>query len=185
MEFRTHVKSGERGPRIDWPTSLLDAAIDRVAIVDIDGYEGTNCFTDLALENGHEFKLTISVRPLETPPTVRSLDDLREEGFERFARLAGELRYSTLPRLLEGVEGQLHRLTSRSAPSPEQLPTDLWTYLPAEGHFDYRTRATRVLDKSFFRRDISTIEIVDHLLSHDSVMTYSDVLVTVEYEPPT
>ena len=183
MEFRTHTLSEELGPRIDWPLTVRNSEITRAVAIDQDGYDGTSCFTDFELVNRGAYDLTITLRPLDTTPRLRSRDDMLEDAFERFTRLAGELRYSTMPRLLAGIEGQLHRLTSEPIPPTDQLPSDIWRYLPTEDHFDFRARASRTFEKAFFRPDISILNVVDRLLSHDNVLTYSNVLLTVEYDP--
>src|SRR5258706_1697339 len=125
MEFRIHASSKDSGPRVSWPPDVHAAYIRRVIAIDQDGYDGTDCFTDFELANRGAYGLTITLRPLGAAPDIRSRDDMLNDDFERFTRQVGQLRYSMMPRLLAGIEGQLHRLISEPIPPTDQLPTDL------------------------------------------------------------
>jgi hypothetical protein len=185
MEFRTEVVAADlQPPRIDWPVDVRSGDIRRVTVIDEDGYDGRECFTDFALSKRDAYELAITLRPLEPalPPSCH--DDIHEKAFERLAQKLGELRYRTMPSYLAGIDYTLSDLDPRVPRLlVEPLPSDRWTYLPSESHFDYRVRASRTFPADFFPPEVRVPDIVDFLVSHDCVLTYSAFSLTVEYQP--
>ena|ERR1051325_3623908 len=184
MEFRTKAVAGDQqSPRIDWPPDVRSAEITCVSLIDDEGYEGRECFTDFALSKRDAYELAITVRPLEPSLPPSSLDDMHEKAFERLAKKLGELRYRTMPSFLGGIDYTLSSLDPRAPRLPIQpLPSDRWTYLPSESHFDYRVRALRNFPADFFPPEVSVPDIVDFLVSYDCVLTYSAFSLTVDYQ---
>ncbi len=185
MEFRTKVVAADlQPPRIDWPVPVRWGGVRRVTITDEEGYDGRGCFTDLDLSALDRYTLSIALRPLEPVPSPACHDDMFDGQWERFTYRLGELRYRTMPSYLGGLDYTLPALNP-SAPRllAEPLPSEAWRYLPSEGHFDYRVRASRSFPKDFFPPEVSAPDIVDFLVSHECVFSYSSFSLTVEYDP--